>query len=167
MTSLDISPQRMKRVAENLNRTKLKAETIIANIMDWEDSRSFDAVLLDAPCSATGTIRRHPDLPFAKDGTGISELIGLQANMLSAAAKRVKLGGRLVFCTCSLIPDEGEVQAENFLKDNNNFVADTTTPLGIDEKWRTEEGGFRLRPDFWPDLGGMDGFYIIRLNRLI
>jgi 16S rRNA (cytosine967-C5)-methyltransferase len=86
--------------------------------------------------------------------------------MLSAAAKRVKLGGRLVFCTCSLIPDEGEVQAENFLKDNNNFVADATTPLGIDEKWRTEEGGFRLRPDFWPDLGGMDGFYIIRLNRL-
>ena len=128
VTSLDISPQRMKRVAENLNRTKLKAETIIANIMDWEDSRSFDAVLLDAPCSATGTIRRHPDLPFAKDGTGISELIDLQANMLSAAAKRVKLGGRLVFCTCSLIPDEGEVQAENFLKDNNNFVADTTTP---------------------------------------
>jgi 16S rRNA (cytosine967-C5)-methyltransferase len=166
VTSLDISPQRMKRVTENLNRTKLKAETIIANIMDWEDPRGFDAVLLDAPCSATGTIRRHPDLPFAKDGAGISELIGLQTDMLSAAAKRVKLGGRLVFCTCSLIPDEGEVQAENFLKDNNNFVADATTPLGIDEKWRTEEGGFRLRPDFWPDLGGMDGFYIIRLNRL-
>jgi 16S rRNA (cytosine967-C5)-methyltransferase len=86
--------------------------------------------------------------------------------MLTAAAKRVKLGGRLVFCTCSLIPDEGEVQAENFLKENDNFVADATTPLGMDEKWRTKEGGFRLRPDFWPDLGGMDGFYIIRLNRL-
>jgi len=166
VTALDISPQRMKRVAENLDRTKLNAETIIANILDWEDPRHFDAVLLDAPCSSTGTIRRHPDLPFSKDGTGISELISLQTEMLAAAAKRVKLGGRLVFCTCSLIPDEGEVQAENFLKENDNFVADSTTPLGMDEKWRTKEGGFRLRPDFWPDLGGMDGFYIIRLNRL-
>jgi 16S rRNA (cytosine967-C5)-methyltransferase len=166
VTALDISPQRMKRVAENLTRTKFNVETIIANILDWEDSRHFDAVLLDAPCSSTGTIRRHPDLPFSKDGTGISELISLQTEMLTAAAKRVKLGGRLVFCTCSLIPDEGEVQAENFLKENDSFVADSTTPMGMDEKWRTKEGGFRLRPDFWPDLGGMDGFYIIRLNRL-
>lgn len=106
----------MERVAENLARTKLKADLVIANVLEWQDERQFDAVLLDAPCSATGTIRRHPDLPFAKDGTGISELIGLQAEMLSAAARRVKPGGRLVFCTCSLIPDEGEVQAESFLK---------------------------------------------------
>ena len=127
---------------------------------------SFDAVLLDAPCSATGTIRRHPDLPFAKDGTGISELISQQKDMFNAAAKRVKPGGRLVFCTCSLIPDEGEVQAEEFLEENKHFVVDATLPLGMDRKWRTEEGGFRLRPDFWSDSGGMDGFYLIRLNRL-
>ena len=166
ITAVDVSPQRMKRVTENLDRTNLKAEKIIANILDWEDSRLFDAVLLDAPCSATGTIRRHPDLPFAKDGTGISELISQQKDMFNAAAQRVKPGGRLVFCTCSLIPDEGEVQAEEFLEENKNFVVDARLPLGMDRKWRTKEGGFRLRPDFWSDFGGMDGFYLIRLNRL-
>jgi 16S rRNA (cytosine967-C5)-methyltransferase len=166
VTSLDISASRMERVAENLARTKLKADLVIANVLEWQDERQFDAVLLDAPCSATGTIRRHPDLPFAKDGTGISELIGLQAEMLSAAARRVKPGGRLVFCTCSLIPDEGEVQAESFLEAHKDFVVDTSVPKGMEVEWRTEEGGYRLRPDYWADRGGMDGFYIIRMNRV-
>ena len=166
VTSLDISASRMERVAENLARTKLKADLVIANVLEWQDERQFDAVLLDAPCSATGTIRRHPDLPFAKDGTGISELIGLQAEMLSAAARRVKPGGRLVFCTCSLIPDEGEVQAESFLEAHKDFVVDTSVPKGMEVEWRTVEGGYRLRPDYWADRGGMDGFYIIRMNRV-
>ncbi len=166
VTSLDISASRMERVAENLARTKLKADLVIANVLEWQDERQFDAVLLDAPCSATGTIRRHPDLPFANDRTGISELIGLQAEMLSAAARRVKPGGRLVFCTCSLIPDEGEVQAESFLEAHKDFVVDTSVPKGMEVEWRTEEGGYRLRPDYWADLGGMDGFYIIRINRV-
>ena len=166
VTSLDISASRMERVAENLARTRLKADLVIANVLEWQDERQFDAVLLDAPCSATGTIRRHPDLPFAKDGTGISELIGLQAEMLSAAARRVKPGGRLVFCTCSLIPDEGEVQAESFLEAHKDFVVDTSVPKGMEVEWRTVEGGYRLRPDYWADRGGMDGFYIIRMNRV-
>ena len=85
--------------------------------------------------------------------------------MLAAAARRVKPGGRLVFCTCSLIPDEGEVHAENFLNAHKDFVADSTVPEGMETEWRTEEGGYRLRPDFWADRGGMDGFYIIRMNR--
>jgi 16S rRNA (cytosine967-C5)-methyltransferase len=165
ITALDISANRMERVAENLARTQLAAELMVANILDWQDPRQFDAVLLDAPCSATGTIRRHPDLPFAKDGTGISELIELQTQMLNAAAGRVKPGGKLVFCTCSLIPDEGEVQAENFLRDHKDFTADTGLPQGMDPAWRTQEGGFRLRPDYWSELGGMDGFYLIRMNR--
>ena len=165
ITALDISANRMERVAENLARTQLAAELMVANILDWQDPRQFDAVLLDAPCSATGTIRRHPDLPFAKDGTGISELIELQTQMLNAAAGRVKPGGKLVFCTCSLIPDEGEVQAENFLRDHKDFSADTGLPQGMDPAWRTQEGGFRLRPDYWSELGGMDGFYLIRMNR--
>ncbi len=165
VTALDISAKRMERVAENLTRTKLEADLVVANVLEWQDARQFDAVLLDAPCSATGTIRRHPDLPFAKDGTGITELIRLQAEMLSAAAKRVKPGGRLVFCTCSLIPDEGEVHAENFLDSHKDFVADTSVPEGMEPEWRTEEGGYRLRPDYWADRGGMDGFYIIRMNR--
>ena len=165
ITALDISANRMERVAENLARTQLAAELVVANILYWQDPRQFDAVLLDAPCSATGTIRRHPDLPFAKDGTGISELIDLQTQMLNAAAGRVKPGGKLVFCTCSLIPDEGEVQAENFLREHKDFTADTGLPQGMDPAWRTQEGGFRLRPDYWSELGGMDGFYLIRMNR--
>ncbi|HAJ83647.1 MAG TPA: 16S rRNA methyltransferase [Rhodobacteraceae bacterium] len=165
VTALDISAKRMERVAENLTRTKLEADLVVANVLDWQDARQFDAVLLDAPCSATGTIRRHPDLPFAKDGTGITELIRLQAEMLSAAAKRVRPGGRLVFCTCSLIPDEGEVHAENFLDAHKDFVVDTMVPEGMEPEWRTQEGGYRLRPDYWADRGGMDGFYIIRMNR--
>ncbi|WP_347824213.1 transcription antitermination factor NusB [uncultured Planktomarina sp.] len=165
ITALDISANRMERVAENLARTQLAAELVVANILYWQDPRQFDAVLLDAPCSATGTIRRHPDLPFAKDGTGISELIELQTQMLNAAAGRVKPGGKLVFCTCSLIPDEGEVQAENFLREHKDFTADTGLPQGMDPAWRTQEGGFRLRPDYWSELGGMDGFYLIRMNR--
>ena len=165
VTSLDISAKRMERVKENLARTKLEADLVVDNILEWQDARQFDAVLLDAPCSATGTIRRHPDLPIAKDGTGITELIRLQAEMLAAAARRVKPGGRLVFCTCSLIPDEGEVHAENFLNAHEDFVADSTVPEGMETEWRTEEGGYRLRPDFWADRGGMDGFYIIRMNR--
>ena len=165
VTSLDISSKRMERVAENLSRTKLEADLVVANVLDWQDDRQFDAVLLDAPCSATGTIRRHPDLPFAKDGTGITELIGLQAEMLAAAARRVKPGGRLVFCTCSLIPDEGEVHAENFLNAQKDFVVDTSVPEGMQAEWRSDEGGYRLRPDYWGELGGMDGFYIIRMNR--
>ena len=165
LTALDISASRMERVAENLARTQLAAELVVANILEWQDPRQFDAVLLDAPCSATGTIRRHPDLPFAKDGTGISELIELQTHMLNATAGRVKPGGKLVFCTCSLIPDEGEVQAENFLRRHKDFTVDTSLPQGMDPAWRTEEGGFRLRPDYWSELGGMDGFYLIRMNR--
>ena len=165
ITALDISASRMERVAENLARTQLAAELVVANILEWQDPRQFDAVLLDAPCSATGTIRRHPDLPFAKDGTGISELIELQTQMLNATAGRVKPGGKLVFCTCSLIPDEGEVQAENFLRSHNDFTVDTTLPQGMDPAWRTQEGGFRLRPDYWSEIGGMDGFYLIRMNR--
>jgi 16S rRNA (cytosine967-C5)-methyltransferase len=165
VTALDISKYRMERVTENLVRTDLHAETIIANILDWDDVRRFDAVLLDAPCSATGTIRRHPDLPFAKDGTGIFELIDLQSKMLNAASQRVKPGGRLVFCTCSLIPDEGEVQAENFLLSHKDFSVDTSVPKGMEVDWATKEGGYRLRPDYWAEHGGMDGFYIIRFNR--
>ncbi|MEO0357149.1 MAG: 16S rRNA methyltransferase, partial [Pseudomonadota bacterium] len=142
----------------------LTAEVQVGDVLKLPAGQ-YDAVLLDAPCSATGTIRRHPDLPFAKQGDGISELIALQAKMLIAAAKQVKPGGRLVFCTCSLIPDEGEVQAETFLAANPDFSVDATLPAGMDPDWRTEEGGLRLRPDYWSEIGGMDGFYIIRMNR--
>lgn len=162
VTALDISSMRMDRVQQNLDRTGLKATLVRDNLLRF-DERGFDAVVLDAPCSATGTIRRHPDLPFAKDGTGISELIELQANMLNAAAKMVKSGGQLVYCTCSLLPDEGEVQVEEFLANHPDFEIKPSQSPWIDAEWHTSEGGVRLRPDYWSDLGGMDGFYFARL----
>lgn len=158
--AVDSNKNRMERVRENLKRTKLEAELVVGDAM--EESGQWDAILLDAPCSATGTIRRHPDLPFAKDGSEFGELIHLQSMMLDHALDLLKPGGRLVYCTCSLLPDEGEVQVEDALARHKTIKADTEALNlpGIDPAWITEEGGLRLRPDYWADKGGMDGFYI-------
>ncbi|WP_371225182.1 RsmB/NOP family class I SAM-dependent RNA methyltransferase [Roseovarius sp. 2305UL8-3] len=166
VTALDVSEHRMERVTQNLARTGLNATCITGDALTHEGQ--YDAILLDAPCSATGTIRRHPDLPFAKDGSEFGELIGLQTQMLDYALTLLKPGGRLVFCTCSLLPDEGEVQVEEALERHTDLTVDRTALVerpGIDPAWITEEGGLRLRPDYWPDLGGMDGFYIACLRR--
>lgn len=165
VTALDISEGRMERVRENLQRTGLKARLIVGDAL--EQSGQYDAVLLDAPCSATGTIRRHPDLPQAKDGAEFGALIDLQARMLAHAWSLVKPGGRLVYCTCSLLPDEGEVQVEEALSVLDGAAVDRASLAlpGIAPDWITEEGGLRLRPDYWPDLGGMDGFYIACLRK--
>ena len=122
------------------------------------------AILLDAPCSATGTIRRHPDLPHARQGEGISELIALQAQMIDHALGLLAPGGRLVFCTCSLLPDEGECQVEEALERHSGLAVLPAEAPGIEEAWRSEEGGLRLRPDYWPEQGGMDGFYMALLQ---
>jgi 16S rRNA (cytosine967-C5)-methyltransferase len=111
VTALDISGPRMARVTENLARTGLSAETVVADALTW-DGGPFDAVLLDAPCTATGTIRRHPDLPFVKDEAQVAALAALQAALLDRAVALVRPGGRIVFCTCSLLPEEGEAQVE-------------------------------------------------------
>jgi 16S rRNA (cytosine967-C5)-methyltransferase len=132
-----------------------------------EQGGQYDAVLLDAPCSATGTIRRHPDLPLAKDGSEFGALIELQAQMIAHAWTLVRPGGRMVFCTCSLLPDEGEVQVEEALTlypDMSTDRAALGLP-GIDPAWITEEGGLRLRPDYWSERGGMDGFYMAVLRK--
>lgn len=160
VVALDASEQRMKRVHENLSRTGLKAKLCVQDAL--AHTGTYDAILLDAPCSATGTIRRHPDLPFAKDGANFGELIALQARMLSHAVTMLRPGGRLVFCTCSLLPDEGEVQVEDALRNNPSLSVDRKAVElpGVDQAWLTAEGGLRLRPDYWADLGGMDGFYL-------
>lgn len=164
--ALDQSEWRIERLRENLRRTSLGAEIVIENALEYK-SEPFDAILLDAPCSATGTIRRHPDLPYAKDGSEFSELIELQSALLEHAIGLLKPDGRLVYCTCSLLPDEGEVQIEELLQRHPDFKTDRKSfdfP-GIDPTWMTPEGGLRIRPDFWPELGGMDGFYIACLRR--
>ncbi|MGX9352732.1 RsmB/NOP family class I SAM-dependent RNA methyltransferase [Shimia sp. W99] len=165
VTAVDDNPARMERVRENLERTGLNAELIVGDVMSQKGS--YDAVLLDAPCSATGTIRRHPDLPHAKDGSEFGELIGMQSWMIDHALSLVKPGGRLVFCTCSLLPDEGEVQVEEAVARHKDVTVDRAALElpGIDPAWITEEGGLRLRPDYWADRGGMDGFYVACLRK--
>jgi 16S rRNA (cytosine967-C5)-methyltransferase len=162
VTALDSAADRMTRLGENLDRTGLAADLITADARTWRADTLFDAVLLDAPCSATGTIRRHPDLPIVKDGVDMSDLFALQSALIDAALQNLKPGGRLVYCTCSLLPREGETQVKQALERHPGLHVQPTTPetLGLDPAWQTEEGGLRLRPDYWPDLGGMDGFYM-------
>ena len=164
VTALDISDARLERVRENLARTGLKARVVARDALEHQGR--YDAILLDAPCSATGTIRRHPDLPHAKDGAEFGGLFELQSAMLDHALTLLKPGGRLVFCTCSLLPDEGECQIEDALGRHPGLVVDRAAldRPGVDPAWITDEGGLRLRPDFWPDLGGMDGFYMAVLR---
>ncbi|APZ55094.1 RsmB/NOP family class I SAM-dependent RNA methyltransferase [Salipiger abyssi] len=163
VTALDLSEARLARVAENLARTGLRAEIVAGDALEHQGT--YDAVLLDAPCSATGTIRRHPDLPHAKQGEGISELIGLQERMIDHALSLLAPGGRLVFCTCSLIPDEGECQIEAALARHEGLELLQAEAPGVEAGWRAPEGGLRLRPDFWAERGGMDGFYMAVLRK--
>ncbi|MBY6140014.1 methyltransferase domain-containing protein [Leisingera daeponensis] len=165
VTAVDISENRVARLRENLERTGLEAELITGDAL--EQTGQYDAVLLDAPCSATGTIRRHPDLPQAKDGSEFGGLIELQAQMLAHAWSLVKPGGRLMFCTCSLLPDEGECQVEEALDMFPDMTADreALNLPGVEPAWITEEGGLRLRPDYWATDGGMDGFYMALLRK--
>lgn len=165
VTAVDISRPRLARVEENLARVGLTADVQVADALML--TGTYDAILLDAPCSATGTIRRHPDLPHAKDGSEFGELIDLQARILDHAWTLLKPGGRLVFCTCSLLPDEGEVQIDEALGRHADMsvTREALNIEGIDPAWITDEGGLRLRPDYWPELGGMDGFYIAALTK--
>ncbi|WP_341211056.1 transcription antitermination factor NusB [uncultured Limimaricola sp.] len=164
VTALDLSEARLGRLRENLERTGLSAGIVQADALEYDEG-GFDAILLDAPCSATGTIRRHPDLPHAKDGSEFGALIELQAEMIDHALTLLKPGGRLVFCTCSLLPDEGEVQIEEALARHEGLLNDREALVrpGIDPDWIGPEG-LRLRPDFWAERGGMDGFFIACLR---
>lgn len=166
VTALDLSETRLQRVAENLARTGLTARLVAADALTYE-ADPFDAILLDAPCSASGTIRRHPDLPFVKTAEEVESLTRLQMQMIDHALTLLKPGGHLVYCTCSLLPNEGENQVKAALKrhEDLSILPVDPTALGGDPDWTSPEGGLRLRPDFWADRGGMDGFYMALLKR--
>lgn len=166
VTALDKSEDRMQRVTENLRRTGLSAEIVVGDAFEHTDV-GYDAILLDAPCSASGTIRRHPDLPFVKSWREVEPLSRLQMQLLDHALTLLKPGGRLVFCTCSLLPVEGELQITAALKRHPALRMQEVDPvtLGGAPDWSSPEGGLRLRPDFWPDLGGIDGFYMACLTQ--
>ncbi len=165
VTALDLSPARMERLRENLSRVEVTAEIVVSDALDYQPSTPFDAILLDAPCSATGTIRRHPDLPHAKKNMALRGLLNLQRDMLAKAAKWLKPDGEIVYCTCSLFPEEGEAQVETFLATHPDFEQIEAVAEGLDSSWCDARGGLRLRPDYWAECGGMDGFYIAKLRR--
>ncbi|GAB5449408.1 RsmB/NOP family class I SAM-dependent RNA methyltransferase [Gymnodinialimonas sp.] len=164
VTALDISGPRLRRVAENLARTGLNATLVTEDA--FQHKGTYNAILLDAPCSATGTIRRHPDLPIVKDGSEIEPLTKLQMQLIDHALTLLKPGGTLVYCTCSLLPVEGEFQVKAALNrhDALSVLPADPTALGGDAGWASEEGGLRLWPSMWADKGGMDGFYMAALR---
>jgi len=167
VTALDISARRMKRVTQNLTRTGLMAETVVADALNWSPETPFDAILLDAPCSATGTIRRHPDLIRRRGGINLDALTRLQGQLLDRAAGWLAPGGVLVYCTCSLFEAEGEEQARAFLKRAKGFERVPIEPgeAGIPAEFLTVQGDLRIRPDFWSHHGGIDGFFAARFRR--
>lgn len=169
--AVDRSENRLARLQENLARLGLSAETAVADATQWQGG-PFDAVLLDAPCSATGTIRRHPELPWQKRPADIATLAALQSRLFDNAARLVKPGGRLVFATCSLEPEEGEAQVDSFLARRPDFmrVPVTAAEVGGVESFVTSRGDLRTLPCHLPDpdprLSGCDGFYSARLQRV-
>lgn len=162
--AVDASDRRLDRLRRNLARTGLTARVVAADALDWQPPEPPDAILLDAPCSATGTIRRHPDLPFVKSAADLPGLIALQARLIDRAVALLRPGGRLVFCTCSLLPEEGEAQLDAALARHPALRVEPPQAPGIDPAWITPQGGLRLRPDLWADRGGMDGFFIARMR---
>jgi 16S rRNA (cytosine967-C5)-methyltransferase len=172
VTAVDRSPARLARLRQNLNRLQLDAEIVEADAALWQSS-PFDAVLLDAPCSSTGTIRRHPDIPWLKSEADLGKLAALQSRLLDNAATLVKPGGTLIYCTCSLEPEEGERQVEALLGRNPALRRD---PIRAGEvaghaELLTASGELRTLPCHWPDpeprMAGLDGFYAARITRIL
>jgi 16S rRNA (cytosine967-C5)-methyltransferase len=173
VVAVDSSKTRLKLLVENLARLGLSAEPVHADATSWQPGELFDAVLLDAPCSSTGTVRRHPDIPYTKSPKDIEALALLQARLLDRAADLVKPGGRLVYSTCSLEPEEGEAQIAAFLVRNEGFRLNCIEPAEHfgQAEWIEPSGCLRTFPYELrletPEWSGMDGFFAARLVRSI
>lgn len=168
VVALDRSEARLKRLRQNFERMNLKAEVVAVPAEDWEDDRTFDAVLLDAPCTATGTYRRNPEVLRATRPADVAKLADVQHRLLDAAAAKVKSGGRLVYCVCSLEREEGETQVIAFLRRNPAFrtVAAVPAEIGAPDEALTPEGWLRILPSQWAEKGGLDGFFAAKLERI-
>jgi 16S rRNA (cytosine967-C5)-methyltransferase len=167
VTAIDRSEPRLGRLRRNLARLKLTAETLVEDAITWRPDVLFDAVLLDPPCTSTGTIRRHPDILHSKGPRDIPKLAALQDKLLESAMEMVKPGGTLVFCTCSLQPEEGERRIEAFLASNPTAKR---SPIRVEElpglaDAITETGDLRSLPFHLAEQGGLDGFFAARLIR--
>lgn len=165
VTAMDLSKHRLVRVHENLKRTGLSAKVVTADALTWKPGVEYDAILLDAPCTATGTVRRHPDLPFLKDKDAIKSLVALQEEMLQRAFAWLKPGGQMIYSTCSLLRQEGEGQIETFLDRNKSaaVMPIDAEALTVPSEWVSDQGYLRTLPSYWPEKGGLDGFFIAKL----
>ena len=165
VTAVDISCDRLARMRENLTRLKLSAELIAADAREWRPIECAPFVLLDAPCTATGTIRRHPDLPWLKNAADLVACENLQSELLESAADMTDEGGLLVYAVCSLEPEEGEEQIEAFLRRNAHFRRLPVAPAEVfDASFVSAKGDLKTLPCLWSGKGGMDGFYAARLK---
>jgi 16S rRNA (cytosine967-C5)-methyltransferase len=172
VTAVDRSPGRMARLRDNLTRLEFAAETVVADAAEWQGRKSgeaFDGVLVDAPCASTGTIRRHPDVGWLRQEEDIAALTALQQRLLQKAVALLKPGGTLVYCTCSLEPEEGEHAVATLLAGDSGM---RRAPIEAGEvgglhEILTAEGELRTLPCHLPNpdprLGGLDGFYAARL----
>lgn len=167
VTALDRSPARLARLRENLQRLGLEAECVAADAESWAPAAPADAVLLDAPCSATGTLRRHPDVAWLKGPDDVARLAAAQDRMLAAGAALVRPGGLLVFCTCSLQPEEGPQRIAALLASGAPFDRVPIVPAEVGglAEIVAADGTLRTLPCHLAGRGGMDGFYVARLRR--
>ncbi|KUM24374.1 MFS transporter [Mesorhizobium loti] len=172
VTAVDTSKNRLARLEQNLDRLGLSAELVQTDLLDYQPVELFDAVLLDAPCSSTGTVRRHPDVPWTKTMADVEKLAALQRRLLAHAVSLVKPGGRIVFSNCSLDPIEGEDLYRAFLAETSGVDADPIQPgefAGLDP-FLTPEGTLRTTPaDMMlgpPGISGLDGFFAARMRRV-
>ncbi|MEH6791735.1 RsmB/NOP family class I SAM-dependent RNA methyltransferase [Parasphingorhabdus sp.] len=166
VVSVDSSAKRMERFRDNLNRTGLQAEEVIADLMQWQPAEPADAILLDAPCSATGIYRRHPDVLHCIGARQIADRAETQRALLDRIAPWVKPGGTLVYAVCSLEPEEGEEQIEAFLERHGEFAIDPVAADALPEGLLpTDDGCVRTLPTTLAEAGHVDGFFIARLVR--
>ncbi|CAN1723314.1 16S rRNA (cytosine967-C5)-methyltransferase [Hyphomicrobium sp. 1Nfss2.1] len=169
VTALDLVGARLQRLRANLERLQLSAELVEADAGTWLPESRFDAVLLDAPCTATGTIRRHPDILRLKRPEDVAALAEIQSRLLDNAAGMLAPGGTLLYCTCSLEPEEGANQIVRFLERHPNFKrrAIVAGESGVEPEWLTRDGDLRTLPSqlsfAQPEMSGLDGFYAARL----
>ena len=164
VTALDRSESRLARLAENLARTGLKATTVVADAREWTPDAPFDAVLLDAPCSATGTFRRHPEVLYRARPEIIVQMAAFQAELLLHAANWVRPGGSLIYAVCSLEPEEGEQQIDAFLRERTDYRLQPAVQI-VDGVAPDKAGRLRILPGMIEDKGGLDGFFAAHLVR--
>ena len=165
--AVDRSAERIKRLAENMTRLKLDVETAIADGAVWQPKEKVDFVLVDAPCTATGTIRHQPDVLWLKEPRDQEKLAGLQKRLMVNAVNMLKPGGAMVYCTCSLQKAEGEHQALWLLQQGLpvSMAPITTKDLPGISDMITDRGELRCLPYHWNEVGGMDGFYVVRFEK--